>query len=221
MDRKIFADVDDYIADLFVKDADIYESVLANIDKAGIPRWNISANQGTFLQVLARVCNAKRILELGTQGGYSTVWLAKALPADGRLVTLEINPEFAAAARQNMVLAGVNSVVEVRTGMALDILDDMITAHVEPFDMVFIDADKPPYTEYLDCAIKLSRPGTLIVADNVVREGKVLDNNSDDPAVKGVQRFNKALAADSRVVATVIQNVGAKDHDGMAIVVVK
>ena len=220
MSTNIFGQVDDYIADLFVDEDDVFEQVLANIDEADIPRWNISPNQGKLLQVYAKLCNARRILELGTQGGFSTIWLAKALPDDGTLVTLELDENCVNVAKRNMALAGVENIVEVKQGIALDSLNAMIAEGVQPFDLVFIDADKPPYAEYLDCVLKLSRKGTFIIADNVIREGKVLQEHSDDPAVKGVQRFNKALAANKNVHATIVQSLGTKEHDGMALAVV-
>ena len=220
MDRQIFGDVDKYISDLFVpQDNDLDAAVQFN-EASGVPKWDILPNQGKLLQVFARMCNAKRILELGTLGAYSTMWLAKALPADGRLVTLELNPDFAAVAQKNIDRAGLGNIVDIRVGRALEILPQLAAEGSAPFDMVFLDADKPPYAEYLQWALKLSRPGTIIVADNVVREGKVLDANSTDEVVNGVQRFNKLLAATPGVTATIIQSIGVKDHDGMAIAVV-
>lgn len=220
MNKQIFSDVDKYISDLFIlPDADMDATTLNN-DACGIPKMEISPNQGKLLQVLARMCNARRILELGTLGAYSTLWLAKALPADGKLISLEVNPDYAEISRRNVENAGLGNIVEIRTGKALDLLPQIAAENGAPFDMVFLDADKPPYTEYLQWALKLSRPGTVIVADNVVREGKVLDDNSDDAAVQGVQRFNKLLAATPGVTATIIQSIGVKDHDGMAIAVV-
>jgi predicted O-methyltransferase YrrM len=221
MDKKIFQDIDNYISSLFVKDNDWIKPVEQQCEQANIPMWQISANQGKFLQILAKLNNAKHILEIGTLGGYSTIWLAKALPQHGKLITIEMNPDYAAVAQKNMMLAGVDKIVDIQTGNALDILPALVSENYAPFDMIFIDADKPPYAEYLEWSVKLSRPGTLIIADNVIREGKVLDNNSTDESVKGVQRFNKMLAEDERLSATIIQNIGTKDHDGMAIAVVK
>jgi predicted O-methyltransferase YrrM len=220
MDRQIFGDVDRYIAGLFVPQDNDLDATAQYNDTAGIPKWDVSPTQGKLLQVFARMCGAKRILELGTLGAYSTLWLAKAMGIDGYVLTLELNAEYAAVARTNIVRAGLEHTVEVREGSALELLEQLVLAGTEPFDMIFMDADKPPYTEYLQYAIKLSRPGTIIVADNVVRDGKVLDPDSNDGAVKGVQRFNKLLASLPNVTATIIQSVGVKDYDGMAIAVV-
>lgn len=220
MDKQIFGEVDRYINGLFGPDDTSFEAVLEYNRTMNVPAWHISAGQGKLLQVLARACNARRILELGTQGGYSTLWLAKALPDDGKVVTLELDPTFAAVAKENMRNAGMADKVEIRVGRALDTLEQLYNEGVAPFDMVFMDADKPPYAEYLQWALKLSRPGTIIVADNVIREGKVLDPDHADEVVKGVQRFNKLLAQMPGVTATIIQSIGEKDHDGMAIAVV-
>ena len=152
--------------------------------------------------------------------GYSTIWLARALPAGGQLITLELDRKHADVAQKNINRAGLSSIVDIRIGKALDLLPILKENGEGPFDMIFIDADKPPYTEYFEWALKLSRPGTLIIADNVIREGKVLDPNSSDEMVQGVQRFNAALAKNTAVTATIIQTVGIKDHDGMAIAVV-
>jgi predicted O-methyltransferase YrrM len=216
----IFGDVDQYISNLFVPKDDSLDATIKNNEASGIPKWDISPNQGKLLLVLARACNARRILEIGTLGGYSTVWLAKALPEGGKLITLELDPAYAAVAQTNIKNAGLSGVVDIVVGKALDTLQSLHQQCVTPFDLIFMDADKPPYAEYLQWSLKLSRPGTIIVADNVIREGKVLDPHHPDPAVQGVQRFNKLLAATPGVTATIIQSLGAKDHDGMAIAVV-
>lgn len=220
MDQKLFESVDKYISDLFGDQ----DSALADTEKsivdANIPQISISPNQGKFLNVLARLCNANRILEIGTLGGYSTIWMARALPPTGKLISLEINPDHAAVARKNIIRAGLDGVVDIRIGKALDLLPKIKSENMPPFDMIFIDADKPPYAEYFQWALRLSRPGTLIVADNVIREGKVLDKNSSDEMVKGAQRFNQLLASHAGVTATIIQTVGLKEHDGMALAVV-
>ncbi|MFS2189366.1 O-methyltransferase [Mucilaginibacter sp. Mucisp84] len=221
MDTSIFESVDQYIGNLFEDEDAVLKGTLKSMEDAGIPGINVSANQGKFLQILARLCGAKKILEIGTLGGYSTIWLARALPADGLLITLELEQAYADVARRNIIKAGLDSVVEIKVGKAMESLATLDADDEGPFDMIFIDADKPPYTEYFEWALKLSRPGTLIVADNVIREGKVLNDNCDDERVSGVQRFNKALAANQQVTATIIQTVGTKEHDGMAIAVVK
>ncbi|GAA4465972.1 O-methyltransferase [Nemorincola caseinilytica] len=220
MERQIFGDVDRYINGLFGTGGDVFEALLAHNTASGVPAWHISAGQGKLLQVFAHMCNARRILEIGTQGGYSTLWLAGALPSDGKVVTLEIDPHFAAVAQQNMERTGMAEKVEIRIGKALDTLEQLFNEGAAPFDMIFIDANKPPYAEYLQLSLKISRPGTIIVADNVIREGKVLDPHHTDEAVKGVQRFNKLLSRTATVTATIIQSIGEKDHDGMAIAVV-
>jgi caffeoyl-CoA O-methyltransferase len=220
MSKELFESVDQYINNLLVNEDDALTATEASITEYNIPSISISPNQGKFLQILAKLCNAKKILEVGTLAGYSTIWLARALPEDGRLITLEFDPKHAAVAHKNIVRAGLGSVVEIRIGKALDTLPQIEAEGIAPFDMIFIDADKFPYTEYFQWALRLSRPGTLIVADNVIREGKVLDPNSTDEMVRGVQRFNNMLAKNTAVTATIIQTVGAKEHDGMAIAIV-
>ena len=219
-DNDLFGQVDDYISKLVGEEDDALRSTVKSIEESGIPQISVSANQGKFLHVLAKACNAKRILEIGTLAGYSTIWLARALPKNGKLVTLEFDPKHAAVAEKNLQRAGFASMVEIRVGKAIDTLPKLVAEKTAPFDMIFIDADKPPYAEYFDWAVKLSRPGTLIIADNVIREGKVLDTNPEDEMAAGARRFNQSLADDKRVVATIIQNVGAKVHDGMGIAVV-
>ncbi len=221
MEQEIFESVDNYIADLLGDEDQALKDTVVSMEEAGIPPMNISANQGKFLQVLAITANAKKILEIGTCGGYSTIWLARALPEGGKLVSLEVDGAYAEIARSNIKKAGADHIAEVRVGKALDSLKTIEAENAGPFDMIFIDADKPPYVEYFEWALKLSRPGTIIVADNVIREGKILDENSTDEKVQGVQRLNKMLSADDRVTATIIQTVGCKYHDGMAIAVVK
>ena len=220
MSNHLFESVDQYINDLLVHEDEALSATNDSIIDADIPPISISPNQGKFLHVLARLCNAKKILEIGTLAGYSTIWLARALPPDGHLLTLEFDPMHADVAHKNIVRAGLDSIVDIRVGKALDTLPQIEAEGIAPFDMIFIDADKSPYTEYFQWALRLSRAGTLIVADNVIREGKVLDPNSSDEMVQGVQRFNKMLAKNSAVTATIIQTVGQKEHDGMAIAVV-
>ena len=220
MNQEVFTAVDLYISNLFEDQTGDIIAAEKSIIESGIPQISISPNQGKLLHVLARLTNAKKILEIGTLGGYSTIWMAKALPGDGKLITLEINPDHAAVAEKNIAYAGLENLVEIRVGKAMDILPQLVSENAGTFDMIFIDADKPPYTEYFEWSLKLSRPGTLIVADNVIREGKVLQENSKDNSVAGVRRFNKALAANKSVTATILQTVGLKDYDGMAIAVV-
>jgi caffeoyl-CoA O-methyltransferase len=220
MKQKDFEAVDQYISGLFGPEDKVLESSLKAMDEASMPQISISPNQGNFLYILARLARAKKILELGTLGGYSTICMARALPEDGRLITLEIDPTHAAVAKNNIAKAGLESKVDILVGKAIELLAELKTKAAGPFDMIFIDADKPPYAEYFQWALKLSRPGTLIVADNVIREGKVLDENSKDEMVTGVQRFNKMLGANRDVSATIMQTVGLKEWDGMALAIV-
>lgn len=220
MEKEIFDSVDQYILKLVGHEDEVLRSIDRSIIEANMPAISVSANQGKFLQVLAKSCGAKRILEIGTLAGYSTIWMARALPKDGKLISLEFDPAHARVARNNIERAGLSKVVDVRIGKAIDTLPQLHANNEGPFDMIFIDADKPPYTEYFQWSLKLSRPGTLIVADNVIREGNVLDSNSKDEMVQGVRRFNEYLSQTKSVTATIIQTVGAKVHDGMALAVV-
>jgi len=221
MDKKLFIAVDEYINTLLVPEDEALLATKNSIEENNIPQISISANQGKFLYLLALLCRVQNILEIGTLGGYSTIWLARALPDNGRLITIEVDPKHASVAQKNIERAGLDDKVDIRIGKALEILSRMEMESQEPFDMIFIDADKPPYAEYFQWALKLSHPGTLIIADNVIRDGKVLDADSKDEMVKGVQRFNTLLAATQSVTATIIQTVGEKDHDGMAFAIVK
>jgi predicted O-methyltransferase YrrM len=209
--------VDRYIASHFIPRDEALEAALADSDAAGLPTIAVSMAQGKWLHLLARAMGARRILEIGTLGGFSGIWLARALPPDGRLVTLEISSKHAEVARKNFDRAGVGDRVEIKLGPALDTLPTL----TGPFDLIFIDADKQGYPEYFPLAVKLSRPGTLIVADNVVRKGAVVDAFSTDEMVTGIQRFNAVVAADRRVTTTVVQTVGAKGYDGFALILVE
>ncbi len=221
MNQELFAAVDQYISQLLELPDPVLAATEQSIADNGIPQISISPNQGKFLYMLALLRGAKKILEIGTLGGYSTIWLGRALPEGGKLVTLELEPAHAAVARKNIELAGLGSKVTIKTGNALGLLPQMAADEAGPFDMIFIDADKPPYAEYFQWALRLSRPGTLIVADNVIREGQVLDPNPPDERVSGVQRFNQLLANTPSVIATIIQTVGVKEYDGMALAIVK
>ena len=212
--------VDRYITDLLVPPDPVLEAALQASVAAGLPPIAVSPNQGKLLHLLARVQGARKILEIGTLGGYSTIWLARALPADGRLITLEFDPKHAEVARGNIARAGLAGVVEVRLGRALDTLPQLAAEGRGPFDLIFIDADKQTYPDYFAWALKLSRRGTLIIADNVVRNGAVVDTSSSDPNIQGVRRFNELLAAEPRVSATAIQTVGSKGYDGFAFALV-
>lgn len=221
MDNKIFEEVDKYIENLLIPQDEALLKAEESLVTENIPQISVSPNQGKFLQIMAFSCNAKRILEVGTLAGYSTIWMARALPADGKLITIEFEPHHAEVAKKNINRAGLDSKVEIVTSKALEVLEKMIAGNTEPFDMIFIDADKPPYTEYFQQALKLSHPGTIIIADNVIRNGDILHENSTDEKVLGVQRFNKFLSECKEVNATIIQTVGVKEYDGMAIAVVK
>jgi caffeoyl-CoA O-methyltransferase len=220
MDNTIFSSVDNYISSLLIIPDAALTKTEASIESENIPPISVSPNQGKFLQILAKLCNAKKILEIGTLGAYSTIWMARALPKDGKLITLELDPHHASVAQKNIDNAGLKGIVDIRLGKAIELLPKIKTNGEGPFDMIFIDADKPPYVEYFQWALKLSRPGTLIIADNVIRDGKVLDTQSTDPMVNGAQRFNKMLSTIDSVTATIIQTVGTKEHDGMALAVV-
>jgi len=220
MSQEQWTAVDRYLADLFVPPDPALEAALQASAAAGLPAINVSPNLGKLLHLLARAQGARAILEVGTLGGYSTIWLGRALPAGGRLVTLEADPGHAEVARANIGRAGLAAIVELRLGPALDTLPQLAAEGGGPFDLIFIDADKPSYPAYLGWALRLSRRGTLIVADNVVRDGAVIDAGSDDPRVRGVRHFNELLAAEPRVSATAIQTVGSKGYDGFAIALV-
>lgn len=221
MDNTLFRQVDEYIQERFAKEDDVLKRVIDSLDESSMPLASISPNQGKFLQLMARLCNAQRILEIGTLGGYSTIWLARTLPVEGSLITIEFNEVNASIAKKNIQLAGLDSIVDIKVGKAMEILTEMINEDTAPFDLIFIDADKPPYVEYFEASLKLSRSGTIIIADNVIRMGKILDNESEDPAVIGVQRLNDMLAVSDQADATILPSLGLKDFDGMAIVVVR
>ena len=217
MADEIWNDVDDFVSARFVQADSALDAALAASKAAGLPEINVAPNQGKLLMLLAQAMGARRILEVGTLGGYSTIWLARGLAPGGSLVTLEANPDYAKVAEANLARAGIADRVEIRVGRALDTLPQLAADDAGPFDLVFIDADKPPTAEYYQWALKLSRSGGVIIVDNVVREGAILDADSEDGMVQGIRRFFDAVAAEPRVDATVIQTVGGKGHDGMAI----
>jgi predicted O-methyltransferase YrrM len=216
--------VDGYIAEQLLPPDAVLDAVLAASDAAGLPSIAVTPNQGKLLELLARVHSARSILELGTLGGYSTIWLARALPKDGRLLTLEYERRYAEVARANIANAGFDDVVDIRVGPALQTLPELHAEGAGPFDLIFIDADKQNTPGYLEWALKLSRPGSLIVVDNVVRGGSILNIQSSDSQpgdmVAGIRRFYEMLAAEPRVSATAIQTVGAKGHDGFVLALV-
>lgn len=215
-----WAEVDRYVSDLFGLSSPTLAKTLRRSREQGLPEIEISYPQGQFLYLLSKAAGARRILEIGTLGGFSTIFLARALPEDGLLYALELDAKHAAVARENIATAGLDTVVRILEGEADTSLAMMITEAWDPFDLVFIDADKTGYPSYLEAVLQLSRPGTVIVADNVVRSGAVLDPDSNDGDVRGVREFNALLAADPRVRGTILQTVGTKGHDGFAIAVV-
>jgi predicted O-methyltransferase YrrM len=215
-----WAAVDRYVADLLVPSDPALDAALEANAAAGLPAHDVSPVQGRMLELLARMRGARRILEIGTLGAYSTIWLARALPPGGRLTTLEREPHHADVARANLARAGLADVVDVRVGPALETLPLLADEGGDPFDLVFVDADKQSAAEYLRWALRLTRPGSLIVADNVVRGGALADGDSDDPRVCGVRRMHELLAAEPAVCATTIQTVGAKGYDGFTLALV-
>lgn len=212
--------VDRYINNLFAPADAALEAALEASAAAGLPAISVTPNQGKLLYLLAKAIGARQILEIGTLGGYSTIWLARSLPADGRLITLESEPKHAEVARGNISRAGLDDIVELRLGPAVITLPQLEAEGRGPFDLIFIDADKPGYSNYLTWALRLSRRGSLIIADNVVRHGDIIDATSDDPKVQGMRRFNELLAAEPRVSATELQTVGSKGYDGFAVALV-
>ncbi|MBK5260184.1 MAG: O-methyltransferase [Thermoanaerobaculia bacterium] len=212
----LWSDVDDYLTHLLVQPDDALNATLDSTAANGLPLINVSAPQGKMLYLFARMIGARKILEIGTLAGYSTIWLARGLAPGGRVTTLEIDPKHAAVARTNFVNAAVADKVDVRVGRALDTLPKL----EGPFDLFFIDADKASIPDYFKWSLRLSRPGSVIVVDNVVRKGAILEKDSDDEAVKGVRRFNELVADEKRVSATTIQTVGSKGYDGFALLVV-
>ena len=221
MKENIFGKVDEYLRDLFLLEDDILKTIEESIRNNGMPEHSVSANQGQFLFLLAKMCNAKRIIEVGTLGGYSTIWLGRALNGVGKLTSIEIDSDFADLAKKNIENAGLESTVEIITGPALETLNKLSNNGEETVDLFFMDADKPKYVAYFEWALKHSRKGSLIVADNVIRDGKVLDENSKDEKVIGVRNYNQMLSKNNQVISSILQQVGIKDYDGIAISIVK
>jgi predicted O-methyltransferase YrrM len=215
-----WTEVDRYLTETLIPADPILEATLAANAAASLPSIDVSPTQGKWLHLLAKIKGATRILEIGTLGGYSTIWLARALPPDGRLITLEFEPRHAAVARENIARAGLSHLVEIRIGAAADSLAKLHTEDPAPFDLIFIDADKPNNPAYLDWALKFSRVSTLIVVDNVIRDGKIADPNDPDPSITGTRTMFQMLAASPRVSATALQTVGSKGYDGFAIALV-
>ena len=211
-------EVDQFFSEALIAPDRVLESALESSRAAGLPEINVSPTQGKLLEMLARILNARSILEIGTLGAYSTIWLARGMQSGSRLITLEADPAHAAVARANIARAGLQSVVELRLGSASETLPQISAEGRGPFDLIFIDADKQNIPTYFEWALKLSRPGSVIVVDNVVRGGRVIDSNSDDPDIQGVRRFIEMLGTNATVSGTAIQTVGVKGYDGFAIV---
>lgn len=218
MTSATWTSVDEYLTRLMLPPDPVLDATQRSAADAGLPPISVSPAQGKFLHLLARIAGARRVLEIGTLAGYSTIWLGRALPQDGRLVTLEFDPAHAEVARANITRAGLDKIVEIRVGAAVDALPHL--AAEAPFDLIFIDADKPSTPEYFRWAVTLSRPGSVIVVDNVVRGGDIIDASGKNQDVEGMRRFFDLLAAEPRVTGTAIQTVGAKGYDGFAIAVV-
>ena len=219
MTQETWTAVDKYIGDMVVHPDAVLDAAVRESDAAGLPSIQVSAAQGKLLHILACSIGAKHILEIGTLGGYSTIWMARALPSDGELVTVEIDPKHAEVAQQNVERAGLSSVVDIEVGDAREILPK-IAARSQKFDMIFIDADKASIPAYFEHALSMAHRGSMILIDNVVREGHVIDEDSKDPSVLGVRRLNEMLATEPRVSSTIIQTVGVKGYDGLTVALV-
>ncbi|MEU9305940.1 O-methyltransferase [Streptomyces sp. NPDC048269] len=218
MGQQTWTAVDAYFDGLLVEEDEALTAATADIEAAELPAHQVAPNQGKLLHLLARIRGARTILEIGTLGGYSTIWLARALPEGGQLVTLEVDEQCADVAGANIARAGLEHVVDIRRGRAIDLLPEL--TDVAPFDVVFIDADKPSNPQYLEWALKLTRPGSVIIGDNVVRDGAVVDSTSSDPRVQGVRRFTELIAEHPQLTATALQTVGSKGYDGLIMALV-
>jgi predicted O-methyltransferase YrrM len=220
MTQELWTAVDHYIKEKLLPADAVLDAALKNATDAGLPVIAVSPTQGKQLHLLAKMCGARHILEVGTLGGYSTIWLARALPGGGRLITLELDPKHAEVAWKNFALAGLSSVIELRLGSALETLPKLAAEGRGPFDLIFIDADKTNIPGYFEWSLKMSRSGTVIIVDNIIRDGAVIEAGHKDPNIQGVRQFNEMLAIESRASATEIQTVGEKGYDGFALVLV-
>ena len=221
MNKETFIAVDKYYEDLLIGENPQFEDINQAAEAADMPSIQVSPLQGKFLQLMVQTQASNRILEIGTLAGYSTAWLASGLTAGGILITLEIDPHHAEVAEQNLSRFKFPGDVNILVGDGLQLIDEMIMSDTEPFDLIFIDADKEGYADYLNRVVKLSRPGTLIIADNVVRNGKIIEKESQDSSVLGIQRFNQELVSNPRLTATTLQTVGARSYDGFTFIIVK
>jgi predicted O-methyltransferase YrrM len=220
MNQEQWTAVDRYITETVVPSDAVLDAAIEASAKAELPAIAVTPNQGKLLQIFARLVQARRVLEIGTLGGYSTIWLARALPEGGRVISLELNPKHAQVARDNIERAGLSKRVEIRLGRALDTLPKLAAEAKDPFDLIFIDADKASIPQYFTWSLKLSRPGSVIIVDNVVRKGAVIEADSRDEDVQGVRRLNEMLMTEKRVTATTIQTVGSKGYDGFTLALV-
>lgn len=220
MNKETFIAVDKYYEDLLIEPDPRFDQINEAADASGLPAIQVSALQGKFLQVMTQMQSSKRVLEIGTLAGYSTAWLASGLSKEATLVSLEIDPHHASIAQNNLSAFNFPCQVEILVGDALQLIDEMILAGDEPFDLIFIDADKEGYADYLNRVIQLSKPGTFIIADNVVRNGNILDDSGQDSSVEGIRRFNKELLSHPHLNATTLQTVGARSYDGFTFIVV-
>lgn len=220
MNQEQWTAMDEFLTSQLLPQDAALDAALAASTQAGLPAINVAPNQGKLLNLLAKLRGARRILEVGTLGGYSTIWLARALPAEGRLISLEVDAAHAQVARANVERAGLSKTVSIVLGPAAQTLDQLVADSAEPFDMIFLDADKRSYPEYLRLSLQLSRPGTLIVADNVIRRGQIADHASTDPDVVGLHAFFRQLATNPRLDSTAVQTVGVKGWDGFSMTIV-
>lgn len=220
MDKELWTAVDDYINQQVVPSDLALDAALAACVEAELPAISVTPSQGKLLHMLALLVNARNILEIGTLGGYSTIWMARALPADGRLITMEFDPKHAQVASANIANAGLENMVEVREGNALELLPELAAEGLEAFDLTFIDADKCNNLQYFEWALRLSRKGSLIIVDNVVRDGRIIDADDADADIQGIRSLFKRMATEPRVLCTAQQTVGSKGYDGFAIALV-
>jgi predicted O-methyltransferase YrrM len=221
MNQELWTDVDNYLVENLIPADPALEKALKSNQAAGLPTIDVAPNQGKLLHLLARIQGARRILEIGTLGGYSTIWLARSLPSDGKLITLEVEAKHAEVARANIERAGLSSLVQLRLGPALESLLQLQKEGAKPFDLIFIDADKQNIPAYLEWSLRLSRPGTVIITDNVIRDGAIINAEDPDPRVQGVRRLFEMMSADPRLDATALQTVGTKGYDGFTLAIVK
>ena len=221
MNQELWTDVDNYLVENLIPADPALDKALKSNQAAGLPTIDVAPNQGKLLHLLARIQGARRILEIGTLGGYSTIWLARSLPSDGKLITLEVEAKHAEVARANIERAGLSSLVQLRLGPALESLLQLQKEGAKPFDLIFIDADKQNIPAYLEWSLRLSRPGTVIITDNVIRNGAIINAEDPDPRVQGVRRLFEMMSADPRLDATALQTVGTKGYDGFTLAIVK